>query len=135
MLVTVTFDISTPDQKYVLYTDIYAYVDIEVTDEEYKEIGESFESHLFRGMYEDVSLSGICDRCREELRSWGFEEEFGDNFLYRFDYPIETRIDHAKPMRSSVPFEGHEQEPIPSNARLLDNGDGTFTIGWSDESA
>ncbi|MBR4994141.1 MAG: hypothetical protein IKY04_07805, partial [Lachnospiraceae bacterium] len=75
------------------------------------------------------------DRCREALSSWGFEEEFGDNFLYRFDYPIETRIDHAKPMVSSVPFEGHEQESIPSNARLLDNGDGTYTIGWTDESA
>ena len=135
MLVTVTFDISTPDQKYVLYTDIFAYVDIEVTRDEYERIGESFEKGCFRGMYEDESLSDICDRCREELRSWGFKEEYGINFLFRFDYPIETRIDHSRPMRFSEHFEGHEQETIPSNARLLDNGDGTYTIGWSDESA
>ena len=135
MQVTVTFDISTPDQKYVLYTDIYAYVGIEVTDEEYELIGRSCDSGLYRGMYEDESLSDICDRCREELRSWGFEEEFGDNFMFRFDYPIETRIDRVKAMEPIASFEGHEREAIPVNARLLDNGDGTYTIGWPDESA
>lgn len=135
MLVTVTFDISTLDQKEVLYTDIYAYVDIEVTDEEYKKIGQSFECYLFRGMYEDASLSEICDRCREALKNWFFEEELGEDILYRFDYPIETRIDHLSPLRVNLPLENNEEEMKPSNAHLFKNEDGTYTVWWTDESA
>lgn len=135
MLVTVTFDISTPDQKHVLYTDTCAYVDIEVTDEEYKAIGESFESKLFRGMYEDKRLSNICDRCREALRSWGFEEEFGDNFIFRFDYPIETRIDHSETVWKAGYDEVAGGELVPPEAELFENNDGTYSVWWPGESA
>ncbi len=135
MLVTVTFEISTPDQKHVLYTDIYAYVDIEVTDEEYKAIGESFESQLFRGMHEDESLSDICDRCREALSGWGFEEEFGDNFIFRFDYPIETRIDHSETVWKAGYDEVAGSELVPPDAELFENNDGTFSVWWPGESA
>ena len=57
MLVTVTFDITTPDQKETIFADIYLYIDIEVTEAEYKKIGESCDTGLYRGMYEDKELS------------------------------------------------------------------------------
>ena len=96
MIVTVTFDITTADEKQVLLQDEYLYIDIEVTDEEYEKIGASFDSDLYRGMYEDTNLADICGRCREAIRKWQFEETYGNDILFRFDYPIETRADHAK---------------------------------------
>lgn len=129
MLVTVTFDITTPDQKETVAAETYFYVDIEVTDDEYKKIGNSFDTHLYRGMFEDMGLSDICDRCRAALSDWGFEEELGDDILIRFDYPVETRIDHAECIWTKSSDEDAE-ELIPPNAKLLDNEDGTYTVWW-----
>lgn len=119
----------------VLYTDIYAYVDIEITDEENKMIGESFESKLFRGMFEDKRLFDICDRCREALRNWGFEEEFGDSFIFRFDYPIENRIDHSETVWKAGCDEVAGGELVPPEAELFENNDGTYSVWWPGESA
>ena len=101
MLVTVTFDITTKDQKTVVFEDIYLYIDIEVSDDEYKKIGDSCDTGLYRGMYEDKDLLDICGRCRAAIRKWKFEETYGDDILFRFDYPIETRADRAKPFSPS----------------------------------
>ena len=96
MLVTVTFDITTSDQKRVLFEDVFLYVDIEVTDGEYEKISDSFDTGRYRGMFEDGSLSVICDRCKEAVSKWKFEEAYGDDILFRFDYPIEARADRAR---------------------------------------
>ncbi len=96
MLVTVTFDITTPDQKVVVFSDIYLYVDIEVTNEEYKKISNSWDTGLHMGMFDDESLSDICDRCKDAAAKWKFEEVYGEDILFRFDYPIEARADRAK---------------------------------------
>lgn len=130
MLVTVTFDITTKDQNEVVFEDIYLYVDIEVTDKEYEKIGESCDSGLYRGMYEDRNLSDICDRCTEAIRKWNFEEEFGNDILFRFDYPLETRLDRAELMWSAGIDGVTGDELIPTNAKLKENGDGTYTVWW-----
>lgn len=135
MLVTVTFDITTKDQKEVLFTDVYAYFDIEVTEEEYKKIGDSFDTGLFRGMHEDKCLSGICERCLKAVSGLGFKEELGEDVLFRFDYPIETRIDHAEPVWQAGSDEVTGGELVPPEAEVFENNDGTFTIWWPGESA
>jgi hypothetical protein len=119
----------------VLFSDIYAYFDIEVTAEEYKKIGESFDTGLFRGMYEDKRLSEICDRCLEAVSVWDFEEELGADILFRFDYPLETRIDHAETVWVSGCDEVTGGELVPPEAEVLKNNDGTFTVWWPGESA
>ena len=128
MFVTVTFDITTPDQKEVVFSDIYLYVDIEVTDEEYKKIGNSCDSGLYMGMFDDESLSDICNRCKEAVAKWKFEEAYGEDILFRFDYPLETRIDRAEHVWSAGYDEVAKGELIPPDAHLYDNGDGTYTI-------
>lgn len=129
MLVTVTFDIATADERQVLLQDEYLYIDIEVTDEEYDKIGASFDSDLYKGMYDDTSLAYICDRCREAIRKWQFEEAYGKDILFRFDYPIETRADHAELVRSAGYDEEAKGELIPTDAKLMKNEDGTYTVG------
>ena len=128
MLVTVTLDITTPDQKETIFADIYLYIDIEVTEAEYKKIGESCDTGLYRGMYEDKELSDICDRCREAIKKWEFEKEYGNEILFRFDYPLETRIDQAEPVWAAGYDEVAKGELIPPDAHLYENGDGTYTI-------
>lgn len=128
MLVTVTFDITTPDQKETIFADIYLYIDIDVTEAEYKKIGESCDTGLYRGMYEDKGLSDICDRCREAIKKWEFEKEYGNEILFRFDYPLETRIDRAEPVWAAGYDEVAKGELIPPDAHLYENGDGTYTI-------
>ena len=128
MLVTVTFDITTPDQKETIFADIYLYIDIEVTNAEYKRIGESCDTGLYRGMYEDKSLSEICNRCREAIEKWEFEKLYGNDILFRFDYPLETRIDRIEHVWSAGYDEVAKDELIPPDAHLFDNGDGTYTI-------
>ena len=135
MRITVTFDITPEDQNEVLYTDIYAYVDIEVTNEEYETIGRSCDSGLYRGMYEDKSLSDICDRCREALRNGGFEEELGEDLLFRFDYPVETRIDHSETVWEAGYDVVAGGELVPPEAELFENNDGTYSVWWPGESA
>ena len=135
MLVTVTFDITTKDQKEVLFTDIYAYFDIEVTAEEFKKIGVSFDTGLFRGMHEDKCLSEIYDRCLEAVSSWGFNEELGEDILFRFDYPIETRIDHSETVWTAGYDEVAGGELVPPEAELFENNDGTYSVWWPGESA
>lgn len=65
------------------------YVDIEVADEEYELIGESCDTDMFRGMYEDIALSEICERCLDAL---GEADNSEENILFRFDYPLETEL-------------------------------------------
>ena len=67
MLVTVTFDITTKDQKTVIEEGLY--VDIEVTEDEYERIGESCDTDMFRGMYEDITLSEICEGVLKPLEN------------------------------------------------------------------
>lgn len=129
MLVTVTFDITTLDQKKVIFEDIYLYVDIEVTDEEFEKIGASCDTGLFRGMYEDKNLTGICDRCRDAIRKWHFEETYGSDILFRFDYPIETRADRSETVWHAGYDDVAKGELIPTDAELTKNDDGTYTIG------
>ena len=130
MLVTITFDITTKDQKEIVYSDFYLYVDIEVTDEEFSAIGESCDTGLFRGMYEDKSLSEICDRCRDAISDWHFEETYGDDLLFRFDYPLETRIDRAETLWQAGYDEIAKDELIPTDSELHKNNDGTYNIWW-----
>ena len=133
MLVTVTFDITTKNQREILFTDIYAYFDIEVTDEEYKKISESCDTGLYRGMYEDKKLSDICARCKEAISKWEFEEAFGDNILFRFDYPLETRIDHAVAQGKKRCGPMKKSEFTMSATHLFQNDDGTYTVWWPGE--
>lgn len=128
MLVTVTFDITTPDQKEIVFSDIYLYVDIEVTDEEYKMIGASFDSGLYSGMFDDERLLDICNRCKEAVAKWKFEEAYGEYILFRFDYPIETRADHAEHIWHAGYDELAKGELIPTDAKLYKNSDGTYTV-------
>ena len=128
MLVTVTFDITTKDQKKVL--DAGLYVDIEITDEEYELIGASSDNCKYAGMFEDEALTDICDRCLEAISDWGFEEALGEDILFRFDYPLETRIDRAETV-----WEAGYDELAPPDAELFENSDGTFTVWWPGESA
>lgn len=128
MLVTVTFDITTPDQKEVIYKDIYLYVDIEVTDEEYERICASYDTELYRGIFDDKNLSDICERCREAIKKWAFEEAYGNDILFRFDYPIETRAEHAELVWTAGYDELAKGELIPTDAKLTKNEDGTYTI-------
>ncbi len=128
MLVTVTFDITTPDQKRVIFSDIYLYVDIEVTDEEYEKIGYSCDSGLYMGMFDDESLSDICNRCKEVADKWRFEEVYGEDILFRFDYPVETRFDRAELVWHAGYDEVAKGELIPTDAKLYKNSDGTYTV-------
>ena len=128
MLVTVTFDITTPDQKEVVFSDIYLYVDIEVTDKEYKKIGISCDSGLYMGMFDDESLSDICDKCKEAVAKWKFEEVYGEDILFRFDYPIETRAERAEHVWHAGYDELAQGELIPTDAKLFKNSDGTYTV-------
>ena len=129
MLVTVTFDITTPEQKEVVFKDIYLYVDIEITDEEYERIGASFDTGLYMGMFDDESLSDICAKCKAEADKWEFEKAYGDNILFRFDYPLETRFEHAELVWHAGYDELAQGELIPTDAELIKNSDGTYTIG------
>ena len=134
MLVTVTFDITTKDQKTILFSDIYLYVDVEVTEEEYEKIGRSCDIGIYKGMYEDRNLSDICDRCREAISEWAFEQEYGDDILFRFDYPLETRIDRAvATSKTDKEFQLPLCKPIPNKVTLIDNKDGTYSIWWPGE--
>ncbi len=108
---------------------------IEVTAEEYKKIVESFDTGLFRGMYEDKCLSGICDRCLEAVSIWGFEEELGEDILFRFDYPLETRIDRLEAVWVAGYDETVGGRLVPPEAEIFENNDGTFTVWWPGESA
>ena len=125
MLVTVTFDITTKDQKTVIEEGLY--VDIEVTDEEYERIGESCDTCMFRGMYEDITLREICERCLEVL---GEQNSGDEDRLFRFDYPLETRIDRAETVWEAGFDEIAGDELIPTNAKLIENDDGTYTVWW-----
>ena len=125
MLVTVTFDITTKDQKMVIEEGLY--VDIEVTEEEYERIGESCDTYMFRGMYEDITLREICERCLEAL---GEAENGEEDILFRFDYPLETRIDRAETVWKAGFDEIAGDELIPTNAKLIKSNDGTYTVWW-----
>lgn len=125
MLVTVTFDITTKDQKMVIEEGLY--VDIEVTEEEYERIGESCDTYMFRGMYEDITLREICERCLEAL---GEAENGQEDILFRFDYPLETRIDRAETVWKAGFDEIAGDELIPTNAKLIKNNDGTYMVWW-----
>ena len=125
MLVTVTFDITTKDQKTVIEEGLY--VDIEVTEEEYERIGDSCDTYMFRGMYEDITLSEICERCLEAL---GEPDNSEEDILFRFDYPLETRIDRAETVWKAGFDEIAGDELIPTNAKLIKNNDGTYTVWW-----
>ena len=133
MLVTVTFDVTTKDQKKVLEAGLY--VDIEIKDEEYELIGASCDTCKYAGIYEDEALSDICDRCLEAISDWGFEEALGEDILFRFDYPLETRIDRAETVWGAGYDEAADGGLIPPDAELLKNNDGTFTVWWPGESA
>ena len=133
MLVTVTFDITTPDQKEIVFSDIYLYVDIEVTDEEYEKISNSCDSGLYMGLFDDKSLADICNRCKEAADKWKFEETYGEDILFRFDYPIEIRADRAENIWNAGYDEVAKGELIPPGAELFKNTDGTFTVWWPGE--
>ncbi len=125
MLVTVTFDITTKDQRTIIEEGLY--VDIEVTEEEYELIGESCDTDMFRGMYEDIALREICERCLEALGETDNSEE---NILFRFDYPLETRIDRAETVWKAGFDEIAGEELIATNAKLIKKNDGTYTVWW-----
>ena len=59
MLITVFYDIVDKETGDLI--EEYLYVDIEVTEEEYKRIDESCVADIFEGMYEDPSLADICE--------------------------------------------------------------------------
>ena len=104
-----------------------------LTEEEYEKIGESCDTGFFRGMYEDEDLSDICKRCREATKDWNFEEEYGNDILFRFDYPLEIKIDRAEVLWVAGYDEIAKEELIPTNAELFKNDDGTYTVWWPSE--
>ncbi|MBR4994095.1 MAG: hypothetical protein IKY04_07570 [Lachnospiraceae bacterium] len=135
MQITVTFDVITKNQRVVVEEGWD--VDIEVTAEEYQRITDSYESNKFAGMYEDESLKDICDRCSAVVNEWdvsddeAYDKKMADYaylIIYRFDYPVEVRIDHAEHVWHAGYDEIAHGELIPTDAKLTDNGDGTYTV-------
>ena len=135
MLITVTFDIISRNQRVVVEEGCD--IDIEVTAEEYQRITDSFESNKFACMYEDEELKDINDRCNAAVNELDVSDpgifdkkmaDFAPYLIYRFDYPVEVRADHAEPVWHA----GHDEiaggELIPPEAELTDNGDGTYTV-------
>ncbi len=135
MLITVTFDIISKNQRVVVEEGCD--IDIEVTAEEYQRITDSFESNKFACMYEDEELKDINDRCNAAVNELDVSDpgifdkkmaDFAPYLIYRFDYPVEVRADHAEHVWNA----GHDEiaggELIPPEAELTDNGDGTYTV-------
>ena len=87
-------------------------IDVEVTDEEFESIMESFESGMYDCMYEDRNLSEICHRCYEIAGEYRFsrddEEDYSDNIVYLFEYPYEVISKHITPIEP--PEEEEEEE-------------------------
>lgn len=134
MLITVTFDIISRTQVLV---EEGCDIDIEVTAEEYQRITDSYETNKYARMYEDEELKDICDRCSAIVNELEVSDpgvfdkkmaDFAQYLIYRFDYPLEVRIDHAEPVWHAGYDEIAGGELIPPEARLKDNGDGTYTV-------
>ena len=135
MLITVTFDIISKNQRVVV--EECCDIDIEVSAEEYQRITDSYEFKKYACMYEDEELKDICDRCSAVVNELDVSDpgifdkkmaDFAPYLIYRFDYPIEVRADHAEHVWHAGYDELAGGELIPTEARLTDNGDGTYTV-------
>lgn len=131
MLVTVFFDVLDKDEQEIIME--YLDIDIEVTEEEYERMDKSCRSHKFHAMYEDESLSDICDMCFDYVIDNGilgeeiYERTFGnfeEHLELLFDYPFEVLLDNAVLIHRSgfdAPVFG---KSVPVGTRYIDTGEG-----------
>lgn len=104
MLVTVIYDIVERDTKILLHQ--YDYVDVEITEEEYKLMEESFLSDKYHSMSDDPHLEEICSKCKDVIRLCIFEPteapafvlgDVEDDVEFIIYWPLEITEDNSLP--------------------------------------
>ena len=125
MLITITFTIFSKETEKVILEGCD--IDIEVSPEEYRRMTVSYETNEFMHMDDDQDLRDIVKRCNAEVSKWNDGSCEDDGFC-KFDYPLEVRIAHAEHVWHAGFDSIANGELIPTDAKLIDNGDGTYTV-------